>query len=459
MRVRTQKFLILILVLFLISFSQRLLASSTNCGLFSGEYEWLNFYPLSNLTLRTYNLSGNSPFGMFRLYNSDGDFIKKGSNLFLQLNGELNLFRYFNFYYRLQMKNKDNVYLHRLNVFYRDRYISIGAGMDSVWLGHGIHGSLLLSNNAYPLKLVKFQTENPVKLPYIGKFKYLLFNGWAKNFKILGQKLSYLPLDWFEFGINQTVIYKQNYKFWEFFKVISASQENLPGYFNNDQRASLDVAINLNFLNSFTPIKRGKIFYEYAGEDIYAWWQKEDGKWIGPVGFEFFDTGYSFGLWIETEKNHLIFEYSQNYKIKNLFREVHTGTSYQNFTKKWYRTVPFINYDAIMGHHMGPEADDFYFEFKHSFKLFDAKIIFHKERHGLASGYGTVYNASDSPEIVFQYGLEIKYYMKNFNATLLLMVNDYNNIDRNPDLLEIMVERGSYTSFYIFGLSFSYYFY
>ncbi len=437
-------------------FSQQLDSSLQVTSSFTEK--WYNIYPLVNFSIRAYSLSGGHPYNYYQLYNSDGDFINRGFNSFFQIKGGADAFYRFFFQYRLQIQNLETVYWQRFNFIYRDSSISLLAGLDSIWLGHGYHGSLLMSNNAAPFRVVKFQTEKPFRIPYIGRFSYLIFNGWAENFKVLGQRIGYFPVPWLEFGVNQTVIYKRNYKFWEFFKVITASQENLPGHYNNDQRASLDVALHLPFLKKISPITNGKIYFEYAGEDIYAWWQPEDGTWLSPIGIEFFDPGIMTGFLFATENLILRGEYSQNYSIKNIFYNVHTERfkSYSLYTKKWYRTVSFVNYGSIMGHHMGSEADDLYFELQHRTSFGRVKFFFHKERHGLVSGYGTVYSVSDYPEKFIQIGSEINYRWNNLNASFLIMKNYYKNIDRHPDVLEIISQRGSYAQSLIFGLSLSY---
>jgi hypothetical protein len=420
--------------------------------------KWYRIHPVSDFSIRMYSLSSGYPNHYYQLYNSDGDFINKGFNSFSQINGGAEAFDCLSFRYRLQVQNLEQIYFQRLKIMYRYKSVSLLVGRDSMWFGHGYHGSLLLSNNASPMTVVKFKTEEPFRIPYIGKFSYLIFNGWAENFKVLGQRIAYMPVSWLEFGLNQTVIYKNNYKLWEFFKVITASQENLPGHYNNDQRASMDVALYLPFLKSFTPIENGKIYFEYAGEDLYAWWQPEDGKWLGPLGFEFFDTGITAGLSLETKNSILHVEYSQNYSNKNIFRNVHTAQfkSYQLYTKKWYRTIPFVNYGSVMGHHMGPEADDIYFELQHRFKNIGIKLFYDKERHGLVSGYGTVYSVSKYPEKFIQFGGEFNYRWNKINTSFSVIKNNYQNIDRNPDVLEIISQRGSNAQSLIVGVTLTY---
>lgn len=105
---------------------------------------------------------------------------------------------------------------------------------------------------------------------------------------------------------------------------------------------------------------------------------------------------------------------------------------------------------------MGPEADDLYFELQHRFKFAGVKLFYHKERHGLVSGYGTVYNVSHYPEKLIQVGGEFSYRWKNVNTSLLITKNFYNNIDVHPDDLEVISYRGKNAQSFILGLTLSY---
>ncbi|RCK71810.1 MAG: hypothetical protein IGBAC_0767 [Ignavibacteriae bacterium] len=427
-----------------------------NC--YGSDNNWYELKPLKNVSFRTFFYPAVKYYPYYKFYNSYGEFLKNGWNSFLQLNGSASLIEKFYFNYRIQLQNFDNVYFQNLNISYRDKSVSLMYGLDSVWLGNGYHGSLLLSNNSTPFKILKFQTEKPFYIPFVGRFTYRFIHGWLDNFKLLAHRVSYLPFNWIEFGVNQTVAYQQNYKLWEFFKVFSAAEENIPGQkFDNDQRASFDIALHLEFLNSYIPfITGGKIYYEYAGEDLFAWWQKEDKVWIGPLGFEFFDPAYSYGLQIDFLRSRFCLEYSQNYKIQNIFRNVHVGTSYQNLTKKWYRKVPFIQNEFFVGHHMGSESDDFYLEYYHLFKYFGLKFFYHHERHGLASSYGNVYKANSYPETFTQIGFEINKNFDKLNIALLFISNDYLNIDVNKELLDYLIIKDLHESNSIFGIKILY---
>lgn len=413
---------------------------------------------VKNVVLKTFSYSASKHYPYYRFYNSNGDFLEDGWNSFLQLNGNANFLQRFNFNYRFQIKNFDYVYFQYLNFGYKNDFLSLTYGMDSVWIGHGYHGSLMLSNNATPFRMIRFQTEKPIKIPYIGWITYRFIHGWLDNFKLLAHRFSYMPINFIELGVNQTVVYKQKYKLLEFFKVFTASEENIPGQrFDNDQRASLDIALHFDFIAEYVPfIKSGKIYFEYAGEDLFAWWQKEDKIWIGPLGFEFFDPAQSYGLQINFNNGRFTVEYSQNYKIINLFRNVHIGASFQNLTKKWYRKVPFVQDKFFVGHHMGSESSDFFAEYFRQFKYFGFRIFYHSESHGFASSYGNVYEINSYPEILTEFGFEINKPFRNLDIAILFIINNYNNIDVNSELLEYVIQKNKHESTSTVGLKIMY---
>lgn len=410
--------------------------------------------PVNDFVLKTYFYSSNKNYPYYKFYNSNGDFLIDGWNSFYQFNGYANVIKYFNLNYRLQFKNFDYVYFNYLNFGYRNNSFSFTYGLDSAWIGHGYHGSLMLSNNATPFRLIRFQTERPIKIPFVGFFTYRFIHGWLDNFKVVAHRFSYLPVKYVEFGLNQTIVYQRRYKLWEFFKVFTAAEENIPSQkYDNDQRASLDVAFHLDFLNEYIPFfKKGKVYFEYGGEDLFAWWQKEDKVWIGPLGFEFFDPAQSYGVQLNFTNSKFCFEYSQNYFIINLFRNVHVGESYQNLTKKWYRKVPFIKDNFFVGHHMGSESSDIFLEYLHQFRSFNFRLFYHSERHGFASSFGTVYNSNPYPETLSEYGIELGKFIGNLGLSVLFISSSYKNVDVNPELLEYIIQKDSRQNTNIIGV-------
>lgn len=87
-------------------------------------------------------------------------------------------------------------------------------GRSSVVWGPSERGSLLITNNARPLDLIKFSTPSPFELPWVfrhlGKFRISLFGanlGPEQTFKyawLTGYRLSYMPWRYLELGFGNT---------------------------------------------------------------------------------------------------------------------------------------------------------------------------------------------------------------------------------------------------------------
>lgn len=415
---------------------------------------WYDLRPVDRVTMRSYYYKSNYPSLTYRLENSDGDDLERGWNSYFSFEGNGDLFSRLSLHYELEASEQRSVSLRKGSVKLSDYGISFELGRGSIWMGHGYHGSLLLSNNAEPFTFVKFQTTKPFRIPYVGTFEYLLFNGWPqdpmvflgspRNFKILGQRLSWHPFSWLEFGGNEMSLYKQNYKWWELFRVMSGAEGNTgdPRY-NTDMRASMDIAISLKPLQKILPmIDDGKIYYEYAGEDMYAIWQKEDKLWVGPLGFEFLDIGETVGLYLKSLNTSLRFEYSQNYRnpfrLHNFKGELGGFNDYQYV---WYSAPqntgnpPFVNGGAVMGHHMGATADDLFVEWQYAHSFFSISVFYDRERHALVSLATWPWSLNPYPEYKFQYGAKVLVNYGNWSITGWLMMNYYKNASLTDNVL------------------------
>ena len=404
---------------------------------------WYQFRPLNKFTLRSYFLKSEYPALTYRLENSDGDAIERGWNSYFSFEGDGGAFERLSFSYELEASQQRPVSLRKASVKLSDYGISFEVGRGSIWMGHGYHGSLLLSNNAEPFAFVKFQTTKPFRIPYIGTFEYFLFNGWPQDFKIIGQRLSWHPMDWLEIGGNQTSVYTANYKWWEFFRVFSAENANAgnPRY-NTDMRASMDIAVSLKPLHKFFPfIDDGKIYYEYAGEDLYAYWQVEDKLWVGPLGFQFLDTGESYGLFLQSRNTSIRVEYSQDYRNRFLFHNFKGELGgYNDFTWKWYvqpGPMGFVNGGAVMGHHMGTQADDLFLQWEYTHRSVNLSLFYDRERHALVNFATWPWSLSPYPEYRYQYGAKVQMRYNNWTVLGWIMMNYYKNVSLSDNVMDI----------------------
>ncbi|MFH0992626.1 MAG: capsule assembly Wzi family protein [bacterium] len=435
--------LICLAILFFVKSPSITLAQSESPGdSIVGGNQWYTFNPLRKIALRTYSLSTRYPSLTYRMENSDGDVLERGWTSFLSFTGKAELFSRLSMGYEFEASAIRSFGLKKGYIKVSDFGIYLELGRGTYWMGHGVHGSLLLSNNGEPFTIVKFQTEKPFSIPYLGKFNYTLFNGWPQNFKILGHRLSWYPMEWLELGANQTVIYQRKYKFWEFFRILGASDSNVESVYNNDQRASLDIAVKLSFLKDyFPPFIDGKVYYEYAGEDLFAWFQKEDKIWVGPLGFEFLDIGETVGLWLRTEDQEFRLEYSQNYRNRSRFHSFIGHFGYDGYTRKWYGgpggawNLAFLNVGAVMGHHMGNVADDLFLDIVQQVGKGSINIFYDKERHGLISLTDWPQQVSEFPEIRHQYGIGVNYNWTGFSLKGVALMNQYKNVSLTGNVL------------------------
>jgi membrane-associated phospholipid phosphatase len=93
----------------------------------------------------------------------------------------------------------------------------ISIGKQSLWWGPARGGSLLESNNATPVLMIRYTRVTPLKLPsllkYLGPVYYDSYFGkldghqFPPNPWTYGQKVSFKPTPFFEFGVSRTTVF------------------------------------------------------------------------------------------------------------------------------------------------------------------------------------------------------------------------------------------------------------
>ncbi|MFO0767160.1 MAG: capsule assembly Wzi family protein [Nitrospiraceae bacterium] len=61
--------------------------------------------------------------------------------------------------------NSENFYLREFSLKLTYANISVEAGRGTQWWGHGYHGSLLLTDHAFPMDMIRVGTDRPFRLP------------------------------------------------------------------------------------------------------------------------------------------------------------------------------------------------------------------------------------------------------------------------------------------------------
>lgn len=426
-----------------------------------------SFYlePLTDVTFRAYNFSTNVPGKKkYCLENMEGNCLDEGFNAFTNVTGQARLHNNVTFYYEGELKySKEETkgLLKKAYIKVKTGPVTWEFGKDSLWLGHGYRGSLLLSNNAEPFPLFKVQVERPFDLP----LQYTLFHGWLDDFNILGHRLAWKPFSILELGANQTSVYRKdkNFKVWDWPHLFFSSEENVPGAtFNTDQRGSLDIALYMPFVNKvpYLGLKGGKIYAEYGGEDTFAWWQKEDKTWHGPLGFEFLGGGYILGLYLTTGNTDFHYEYAENYESHPLLWDWYAANGINKASKgeQWYRGIPFLSKDLLMGHIMGPEGENNYFELRHRISDLVLTGFYERRRNHLYNKIDQYNIFPATPVERRQFGLEALYSWKSLDLSATIIHNVYRNTDISNDPLKFNIVPGLSSKETVIGVGIRYIF-
>ncbi len=422
--------------------------------------------PVSKITLRGYYYSGYSQEPFYCFENTEGRCLDKQYDQYTTVEGYGHIEKTFFAYYRTEVNEDGRLVLKKGYGLLRAGIWSFEAGKDTVWIGPGYHGSFLLSNNAEGFLLARIRTEDPFRLPWclskIGEFKYDIFRGWSDNSTLLGQRLSWRPVPLLEIGANQVVYIARgkNYSVYQYPHVFFSAQEN-SGFqtnpYDNDQKASIDVALDMPFLSTISPFVNGRIYYEYAGNDSYAAWQEEDKtqfrkeptwkriRW--PFSFDFLGIAWMSGLFLTTGDLDFRFEYAQNYRSYPLFYDLYHEYGADRRQGAWYSNLN-VRKGLIMGHEMGNDAEDLFYQIVVRRLPLVVQINYDRQKHWLPDRW-----TGDHPyETRYQYGLRPSYQFKAFTLFADLIYNDYHNVNFSTDPTRYDIHEGTRRNELIAGL-------
>lgn len=223
--------------------------------------------------------------------------------------------------------------------------IELSLGRQALWWGPGRHGSLLLSNNAKPLDMLRLTNPEPVLLPWLfsalGPFRFDLF--WSRldsertvpNPYLAGLRLDFKPFPWLELGASRTALFggkgRPGVGFADFLTILGG--KNLSGAADtSDQLAALDASLRLPFWGA-------EVYGEWGGED-------EAGRFIA-------NDAYLAGLYLAkpepSGRLSLRCEYADLSRLDaNSPPWYHHGIYRSGYTYQ----------QKILGHHVGGAATD-----------------------------------------------------------------------------------------------------
>jgi len=183
--------------------------------------------------------------------------------------------------------NNKNLYMRELNVKVSLANIAVEVGRGTQWWGPGYHGTLLLSDHAFPMDMIKLGSEDPFRLPSflsaLGQWKVNTFLAQLERdrdfprAKIFGLRISYQPISWLEFGVTRLTQFNGRGREQSFPATVLRTYNNPP----NQEAPNLEV--NEQFMADFRatvprvpfiiPFPSGVQFYgELGSEDKWSKW-------------------------------------------------------------------------------------------------------------------------------------------------------------------------------------------
>ena len=253
--------------------------------------------------------------------------------------------------------NSRNIYMQELNAKFTGGNVTFQVGRSSLWWGPGYHGTLLMSDNHFPLDMLQLGSEEPFRLPWVfrplGYWKIQSFLTQLERDRdfpraqVFGLRISYLPADWLELGFARLTQFGG--------RGHDGKDQYFPGilvndYFNNTNRggvfetndeAMADFRVRVPSVPYLVPFPAGmQVYGEYGLEDP-------------PVGI-----GIVFGVYIPQVFRSSTTDFRIEYADTDIRRRL------QGDSAQWYNHSVWtsgMRYRGFpLGHWMGTDAIDLF---------------------------------------------------------------------------------------------------
>jgi hypothetical protein len=231
--------------------------------------------------------------------------------------------------------------------------MELSVGRQSLWWGQGRHGSLVLTNNAEALDMIRLTNPNPVLLPwifkYLGPFRVDTFLTQLEESRYVpepyfgGLRFEFKPFPWLSLGGCRTLMFggdsRPSVGFSDFAQIFSG--ENQKSDDNNNSIAALDARLKIE------PLWGLELYGEMGGED------QNDHVILGTLPF-ISNKAYVGGIYLPQV------EPSGRASLRLEYAELDHPQSF------WYQNGVYQSgytyRKQIMGHHAGTGAVDIFVE-------------------------------------------------------------------------------------------------
>jgi len=234
-------------------------------------------------------------------------------------------------------------------------WLSAQWGMENVWWGPGWHGALMISDNSDPADTLKFSgLYGPIRFTYLTS----VLKGKGKKY-MSAHRLEFLPHQGISIGMSEVMVIVEQYnlRYLNPFLVFAGAQnDNVRS--NNMMSLDLDITL-LPSIELYAEIMLDDLQVG-SGLDILRDWGSKygtlvGGYWVDPLSLKDTDARIEYAF---------INQYAYTNTYEGYFSQyTHAG--------------------SVIGHWMGPDADDLWFEIKHwlSDRL-RASLTYERERQG-----------------------------------------------------------------------------
>ena len=294
--------------------------------------------------------------------------------------------------------------------------MELSAGRSSMWWGPGFRGTLLLTDNSYPLDMVKWNNIHPFRLPFIlrkiGRFNAQMFVSRLEEKRTIpkawlcGWRLDYTPWDFLKFGFGHMLMYggkgvkKLGFaNFWSASSLVFSAAGG--GTETENHIISGDAQLFIRRIDKFLPIA--------TGAKLYTEWGAEDESGNTPINLASITGAYFTDL----------------LKIPGLDGKI----EFAKFDKIWYGhfryTSGYTHRGSVIGHRLGADSEEVavtgIFNFPSRYKL---SGTFSHQRKGLSKA-----NVETTNELRLEFSVFNALNMYNINNVEIGFFYELEDID------------------------------
>lgn len=258
--------------------------------------------------------------------------------------------------------NSHNDYLREFSAKIRVFNVALEVGRGTLWWGQGYHGSLLLTDHAFPMDMIKLGSEEAFRLPSLlsalGEWKINSFLARLERDRdfsranLFGLRVSYLPTSWLELNATRLTQFGGKGRGQEFPDAVLKAYGNPPnqsGAAEVNEQVMVDLRARVPSVPYLIPFPGGlQLYGELASEDKWSKYPLPSRAAIlGGIYIPQLFAGDSTDLRIE-------------YADTDLVRRKTEG----NPTRVWYNNGTYasgMRHKGLpLGHHMGTDGIDWF---------------------------------------------------------------------------------------------------